>query len=79
MTKGRMNYVNGVAEAGDWGYEALGAEHARTTVDEDTEMLFIGYGPLIFTDENGNPSKVLDGKLLSSIAAGDQAPVKFTV
>lgn len=79
MTKGSMEYVNGVAEAGDWGYEALGAVHKATQVSEDTEMLFIGHGPLIFTDENGEDDKVLDGALLSAVAAGEKEPVKFTV
>ncbi|MFC7051021.1 cupin domain-containing protein [Emcibacter nanhaiensis] len=37
-----MKDVNGTAEAGDWGYEALGALHTHTSVDGDTEMLFIG-------------------------------------
>lgn len=78
MTKGRMKYVNGVAEAGDWGFEALGAVHEATSVDEDSELLFIGYGPLIFVDENGEDEKILDGKLLQSVAMGHCEPVSFT-
>lgn len=79
MTKGRMDYVNGSAVPGDWGYEALGAVHEATTVEVDSELLFIGYGPLIFSDEQGNDTQVLDGALLAAIANGDVAPVKFTV
>lgn len=79
MTKGRMKYVNGVAEVGDWGYEVLGANHEATMVDEDTELLFIGYGPLIFVDESGRDDKVLDGALLQAVSNGDIPPVSFTV
>lgn len=79
MLKGKMNYVDRSAEAGDWGYESLGATHEATHVEEDSELLFIGYGPLVFTSEDGAIESILDGELLASVAEGRCSPVSFTV
>lgn len=79
MLKGELKYKDGVAKAGDWGYEPLGAVHDDTNVDMETELLFIGYGPIAFTDDNGNIAQILDAKLLSDVAEGSMEPVSFTV
>lgn len=71
MTKGTMHYTDKVAVAGDYGYEAMGAFHDATHVTEETELLFIGYGPLSFFDEQGKISFILDGEMLSAIASGE--------
>ncbi len=78
MLKGELNYADSVAKAGDWGYEPLGAVHADTNVTMDTELLFIGYGPIAFTDDDGNIVKILDGKLLNDVASGAVEAVSFT-
>ena len=78
MLKGKMHYTDQTAVAGDYGYEAMYAVHDATNVTEDTEMLFIGYGPVIFEGEDGRPDMILDGELLNNIANGNQAPVSFT-
>jgi anti-sigma factor ChrR (cupin superfamily) len=71
MTMGSMSYTDKVATAGDYGYEAMGAFHEATHVTEESELLFIGYGPLSFFDEAGNISFILDGEMLSSIVSGE--------
>lgn len=78
MLKGELKYKDSTAKAGDWGYEPLGVVHADTNVEMETELLFIGYGPIAFTDEQGAIAQVLDAKLLSDVASGNQAPVSFT-
>ncbi len=79
MLKGELNYKDDVARAGDWGYEPLGAVHADTHVDVDTELLFIGYGPIAFTGEDGGVAQILDARLLQDVADNKAAPVSFTV
>ncbi len=79
MLKGALKYKDSVARAGDWGYEPLGAVHADTNVDVETELLFIGYGPIAFTDADGGVAQILDAKLLSDVAQGTSEPVSFTV
>ncbi|WP_084419764.1 2,4'-dihydroxyacetophenone dioxygenase family protein [Henriciella litoralis] len=79
MLKGELKYKDSTAKAGDWGYEPLGAVHADTNVEMETELLFIGYGPIAFTGEDGSIAQILDAKLLSDVAEGKIQPVSFTV
>lgn len=72
MTKGRMHYADGkVAEVGDYGYEALEAVHPDTEALEDFEMIFIGYGPLCYKDEEGKVDFVLDGATWQKLSDGE--------
>jgi quercetin dioxygenase-like cupin family protein len=79
MLKGELKYKDSMAKAGDWGYEPLGAVHDDTNVEMDTELLFIGYGPIAFTNADGSIAQILDAKLLSDVAEGAIGPVSFTV
>lgn len=79
MLKGELKYKDDVARAGDWGYEPLGAVHADTNVEMETELLFIGYGPIAFTGEDGSIAQILDAQLLKDVAEGNIEPVSFTV
>lgn len=79
MLKGELKYKDSVAKAGDWGYEPLGSVHADTNVEVETELLFIGYGPIAFTGEDGKVEQVLDAQLLHDVASGEMQPVSFTV
>ena len=79
MLKGELKYKDDVARAGDWGYEPLGAVHADTNVEMETELLFIGYGPIAFTNEDGSIAQILDAQLLKDVAEGNMEPVSFTV
>ena len=78
MLSGELQYKDSVAKKGDWGYEPLGAVHADTHVDVDTELLFIGYGPIAFTNDNGDITQVLDASLLHNVASGDAQAISFT-
>lgn len=78
MLKGEMAYTDKLAKVGDYGWEAMYAFHPATSVTVDTELLFIGYGPLIFLDEGEAEPLILDGGLLSDIAHGVAKPVHFT-
>ncbi len=79
MLKGELRYKDEVAKTGDWGYEPLGIVHADTNVEMDTELLFVGYGPIAFTNDDGSIAQILDAKLLKDVAEGTIEPVSFTV
>jgi anti-sigma factor ChrR (cupin superfamily) len=68
MLKGRMDYRMGTAEAGDYGYEPLGAFHELTTFLEDTELLFTNHGPVVFVDEHGGTKMILDHQFFADRA-----------
>jgi anti-sigma factor ChrR (cupin superfamily) len=60
VTKGKMVYRAGEANAGDYGYEPLGAVHELTSFPEYTELYFTNFGPVVFLDENGSVTSILD-------------------
>lgn len=68
MLKGRMDYRMGIAEAGDYGYEPLGAFHEQTTFVEDSELLFTNHGPVVFVDEQGGAKMILDHQFFADRA-----------
>jgi len=68
MLKGRMDYRMGTAEAGDYGYEPLGAFHELTTFLEDSELLFTNHGPVVFVDEDGGTKMILDHQFFADRA-----------
>lgn len=70
MLKGEMHYRAGIAKAGDYGYEPLGADHDATNVVEDSVLFFIGHGPVAFTDEQGGVKQFLDCEFLEKLSAG---------
>jgi anti-sigma factor ChrR (cupin superfamily) len=50
---GKLQVRNGVLDAGDYVYEPSGVLHDATTALEDTTLLFISNGAMLFFDENG--------------------------
>lgn len=68
MLKGRMAYRMGCAEAGDYGYEPLGAFHELTTFVEDSELLFTNHGPVVFVDADGGTKMILDHQFFADRA-----------
>lgn len=69
VIKGRMVYRAGEATTGDYGYEPLGAIHDLTTFTEYTELYFTNFGPVLFMDEDGTVTSILDNFILSKMAA----------
>lgn len=69
VVKGRMEYRMGVADAGTYGYEPLGATHELTTFPEYTELLFTNFGPVVFLNEDESVISILDNSLLEKLAA----------
>lgn len=68
---GALNYRDELAPAGDSGYEPYGSIHEKTIFPEDTEMLFITHGPLIFFDENKSFTEIMDSRWIEQkISAG---------
>ncbi len=68
LVKGRMEYRMGVATAGTYGYEPLGAIHDLTTFPEYTELLFTNFGPVAFLNEDDSVASMLDHTLLEQLA-----------
>jgi anti-sigma factor ChrR (cupin superfamily) len=54
ILSGKLEVRSGVLNAGDYIYEPNGAVHGATTALEDTEYLFVGNGPLLNFDADGN-------------------------
>lgn len=69
VIRGRMSYRMGEAPAGTYGYEPLDAIHEYTHFPEYTELLFANAGPIVFLDEAGAVTSILDHSLLQRLAA----------
>ena len=52
VLSGKLEVRGGVVEAGTYIYERNGMIHEASTALEDTELLFIGDGPVLFYDED---------------------------
>ena len=62
VLQGRIEYRGGVAEAGHFAREPMGAEHAKTSFPEETIYLFTSYGPLAMYDADGKISAIMDAE-----------------
>lgn len=62
VLKGRIEYRGGVAEAGYFAREPMGAEHAETTFPEETVYLFTSYGPLAMYGPDGKIAGISDAE-----------------
>lgn len=69
VLKGKMCYRMGEAIEGTYGYEPLDAIHEYTNFPEYTELYFTNFGPVVFLDDDGNVTTILDHKYLSEMAA----------
>lgn len=66
ILSGALNYRDQLAPAGDTGYESYGSIHEVTVFPEETEMLFITHGPILFLDESNNPTEILDSRWIEA-------------
>jgi len=75
VLKGAFAYRGGTARAGFYGYEPIGAYHDATTAVEDTVYTFNSYGPIGFTDADGNVVNVMSWEAIRDLArsAAEQA------
>jgi len=79
VLKGALEYRAGIAREGDYGYEPLGVEHGATTCSEETVITFTAYGPIIFYNEDGSVSMILDWEFVKQQAAGENVAANFSV
>jgi len=79
VLKGALEYRAGIARAGDYGYEPLGVEHGATTCAEETVITFTAYGPIVFYNEDGSVSMILDWDFVTKQAAGEKVDPNFSV
>jgi anti-sigma factor ChrR (cupin superfamily) len=79
VLKGALEYRAGIARAGDYGYEPLGVEHGATTCAEETVITFTAYGPIVFYNEDGSVSMILDWDFVKRQAAGAPVNPQFSV
>jgi anti-sigma factor ChrR (cupin superfamily) len=68
VLSGCLEYRGGVAKAGHFGHEPLGAVHERTSFPEETIYLFTSYGALAMYDADGKIAGVTDAELMQAIA-----------
>ena len=67
VIEGCIEYRGGVAKAGTFARETLGAVHERTAFPEETIYLFTSYGALAMYGPEGNIAGVLDAESLQGM------------
>lgn len=65
---GCIEYRGGVAKAGHFAREPLGAVHERTSFPEETIYLFTSYGPLAMYGPEGNIVFTTDAETMQALA-----------
>jgi 2,4'-dihydroxyacetophenone dioxygenase len=68
VLKGCIEYRGGVAKAGHFGREPLGAVHERTSFPEETIYLFTSYGPLALYGADGAIAGITDAATIQALA-----------
>ncbi len=68
VLRGCLEYRAGVAKAGHFGREPLGALHERTSFPEETVYLFTSYGPLALLGPDGQVAGLVDAASIQAIA-----------
>ena len=68
VLEGCIEYRGGVAKAGHFAREPMGAVHERTSFPEDTIYLFTSYGPLAMFGPDGNIIGVTDATVMKALA-----------
>ena len=68
VLEGCIEYRGGVAKAGHFAREPMGAVHERTSFPEDTIYLFTSYGPLAMFDPDGNIVGVTDATVMKALS-----------
>lgn len=69
VLSGALRYRAGTARAGSWGYEPLGVFHQETNAEEETVLLYNGYGGVAFTATDGAVVGILDWEWIRDAAA----------
>lgn len=69
VLQGCVEYRGGVAKAGHFAREPMGALHERTSFSEDTIYLFKSYGPLAMLSPEGNVIGITDATVMQALAA----------
>lgn len=73
VLSGCVEYRGGVARAGDFAREPLGAVHERTSFPEDTIYLFTAYGPIAMYGPEGNILFVTDAEAMQGLLDAQNA------
>ena len=68
VLSGCIEYRGGVAKAGHFGREPLGAVHERTYFPEETVYLFTAHGPLAMYGPDGNVAGVVDADAMQALS-----------
>ena len=67
VLEGCIEYRGGVAKAGHFAREPMGAVHERTSFPEETVYLFTSYGPLAMYGPEGNIAGITDAELMHGL------------
>jgi hypothetical protein len=67
VLQGSVEYRGGVARAGQFAREPMGAVHERTSFSEETIYLFTSYGPLVMLGPDGQLGGVTDAVVMQAI------------
>jgi anti-sigma factor ChrR (cupin superfamily) len=72
VLEGCIEYRGGVAKAGHFAREPMGAIHQRTTFPEETIYLFTSYGPMAMYGPEGEIAGVMDAEGLNGLIEPDR-------
>lgn len=67
VLSGCIEYRGGVAKAGHFGREPLGAVHEHTSFPEETIYLFTAYGPLAMYAPDGSIAFITDAEAIRAV------------
>jgi anti-sigma factor ChrR (cupin superfamily) len=67
VIEGCIEYRGGVARAGHFAREPMGAIHEKTTFTEDTIYLFTSYGALAMFGPDGSIAGIMDAQTLQGM------------
>ena len=73
VLEGCIKYRGGVARAGHFAREPMGAIHERTTFPEDTVYIFTSYGPMAMHGPDGSIVGVMDAETLHALFQNQEA------
>jgi hypothetical protein len=69
VIKGEFVYRGGTARTGDYGYEPLGAMHDEPRAAVETELFYVGYGPLALLNPDGSLKGVMGSHTINDFAS----------
>ena len=73
VLQGCIDYRGGIARAGHFAREPMGAVHEKTSFPEETVYLFTSYGPLAMYGPDGEIVRITDAELMHKLLVAQES------